>query len=411
MAALRKIIMLLGVVGKPSSGKSTFLNAACMTSAKTASYPFTTIEPNLGKSHVNRPCACKELGLQDNPKNSSCVDGIRFAPIDLLDVAGLVPGAHEGKGMGNKFLNDLSRADVLLHVVDFTGSLNEKGEEVPPGTRDPLDDIAFLEDEIAHWMKQIVERTDWDKFVRATQMTRAPVQAAMLDRLSGIGITEGHLHEAMKASGLLTAKIEDWNDEALLVFARELQRVSKPIIIIANKVDKEEGRKNYERIASMPEFKGKVFPCSALAEFYLRTFEKNGVIEYTPGSSSFTIKNPGKISDKEKGALERIQKEILDVFGSTGIQASLNKAIFDLLEYIYVYPVHDQSKFTDHDERVLPDVFLVKKGTKLIQFVASKIHTDLAKHFIHGINARNKKRLGEDYELQDGDIVKIVAAK
>ncbi|MFX0101743.1 MAG: redox-regulated ATPase YchF [Candidatus Hodarchaeota archaeon] len=403
--------MLIGIIGKPSSGKSTFLNAACLTNAKTGDYPFTTIEPNLGKGFVKSACVCKELDVEDNPKNSICENGVRFCPVELLDVAGLVPGAHEGKGMGNKFLNDLSRADVLLHIIDISGSLNEKGENVEPGTHDPIDDIKFLEEEIIYWMKGIIERTDWDKFARTTHMQKIPVVDAMVERLSGIGINEQHVSMALKQEGLSSKKINDWDDEDRFSFAKNLQKISKPIIIIANKVDKEEGRKNFEKLQEMAEYKEMIFPCSALAEFYLRTYANKEIIDYTPGESSFQITKKDKLSDKEVKALERIQSDILDVYGSTGIQDAINKAIFDILEYIFVFPVHDPNKFTDHDGRILPDVFLVKKGTKLIDFVRDKIHTDLAKHFIHGINAKNKKRLSEDYEVQPNDVVKIVSAK
>lgn len=403
--------MLIGIVGKPSSGKSTFLNAACLTSAKTGDYPFTTIEPNLGKGFVKSSCVCKELGVEDNPKNSICEAGVRFCPVELLDVAGLVPGAHEGKGMGNKFLNDLSRADVLLHIIDASGSLNEKGENVEPGSRDPVDDIKFLEEEIVYWMKGIIERMDWDKFARTTHMQKIPVVDAMVERLSGIGINDHHVGMALRQAGLSSKKINDWTDEDKYAFAEKLQKSSKPIIVVANKADKEEGRKNFERLHGMEEFKDRIFPCSALAEFYLRSYAKKEIIEYSPGSSTFKIIKGDKLSEKEKKALERIKTDILDVFGSTGIQDALNKATFEILDYIYVYPVHDPNKLTDHDGRVLPDVFLVKKGTKLIDFVREKIHTDLADHFIHGINAKNKRRLSEDYKIQPNDVVKIVSAK
>ena len=403
--------MLIGIVGKPSAGKSTFLNAACMTNAKVGSYPFTTIEANPGISYVKRKCICQELNVNDEPKNSTCEAGIRFAPVDLLDVAGLVPGAHEGKGMGNKFLNDLSRASILLHIVDFSGSLNEKGEDVKPGTRDPLDDMKFLEDEISQWIKKIITRTDWDRFVRTTHMNKIPIQSAITKRLTGIGVKEFQVSIALKQANLTTKSIRDWNDDELLSFSRSLQHISKPIIIVANKVDKKEAIENYERISKMPEYKGNIFPCSALAEFYLRTFANDGIIDYIPGAPDFKIKDPESISQKKKITLERMREEILSKFGSTGVQDALNKAIFDVLDYIYVYPVNDANKFTDHDGRVLPDVFLVKKGTKLIEFVAEKIHTDLAEHFIFGVNAKNKKRLGEDYELQPDDVIKIQAAK
>ncbi|NMC05959.1 MAG: redox-regulated ATPase YchF [Candidatus Lokiarchaeota archaeon] len=402
--------MLIGIVGKPNAGKSTFLNAATMAGAKVADYPFTTIDPNLGKGHVQRPCVCQQLKVKDNPKNSICENGLRFAPVDLLDVAGLVPGAHEGKGMGNKFLNDLSRADVLLHVVDFSGSTNDRGEVEKPGSYDPVNDIKFLEDEIAYWLKGIIERQDWAKFARTAQMNKTPAMAAMGERLSGIGVTDAHTQVALRKANLVDKRVHEWNDDMLLSFSRELQRVSKPIIIMANKLDKEEGRKNFARISAMPEYKGHVFPCSALAEYNLRMLAKNGIIEYTPGAKDFKILKPEKLGDKEKAALARIKTEIMDVYGSTGVQAALDKAVLEVLDYIYVYPVADQNKFTDNDGRVLPDVFLVKRNSRLID-VAGKIHTDLAKSFIHGINARDKRRLGEDYEVQPDDVIKIVSAK
>ncbi len=158
---------LIGIVGKPSAGKSTFLNAACLTNAKVSELPFTTIEPNKGVAYVKTNCVCKELNLSDNPKNSYCIDGNRFIPVNILDVAGLVPDAHKGKGLGNKFLNDLIKADVLIHIVDISGSLDKTGKRIKMGENDPYEDILFLENEINLWFKQILEREDWAKFVKS----------------------------------------------------------------------------------------------------------------------------------------------------------------------------------------------------------------------------------------------------
>ncbi|MHA1793564.1 MAG: redox-regulated ATPase YchF [Promethearchaeota archaeon] len=404
--------MLIGIVGKPSSGKSTFLNAATGSFiAKTADYPFTTIEPNLGKAYVTRKDISLEFNVTPEPKNSLVKDGVRFCPVELLDVAGLVPGAHEGKGMGNKFLNDLSRADVLLHVVDISGSLNEKGEPVEPGTRDPMDDIKFLEEEIAYWLKSILERTDWLKFARTTHMNKTPVVEALVERLSGIGVHETHVVNALKSAGLKSKLITDWSDEEKLNFASALQKEAKPIIIIANKIDKKEGQKNFDKLKQVDDYKDRIFPCSALAEFYLRNYSEKGIINYIPGSGDFKIEKPESLSKKEKNGLLKIKSDLLNIYNSTGVQAALNNAVFKVLDYIFVYPVYDPNKLTDHDGRVLPDVFLVKKNTKLIDFVANKIHTDLAKSFIYGINVKTKRRLSEDYELQSDDVIKIVSAK
>ncbi|MHA1224657.1 MAG: GTPase [Candidatus Heimdallarchaeaceae archaeon] len=150
--------MLIGIVGKPSCGKSTFLNALTMVDAKVGDYPFTTVEPNRGTAYVRSPCVCKKLEVTDNPKNSICRDGIRYLPVQILDVAGLVPGASKGRGLGNKFLDDLRQADVLIHVVDASGSLDAEGNVVDKGSWNPLDDIDFLEAEIDAWLYAIIQR-------------------------------------------------------------------------------------------------------------------------------------------------------------------------------------------------------------------------------------------------------------
>ena len=112
--------MQIGLLGKANVGKSTFFSAATQTKVATGNFPFTTIDPNVGVAHVRKPCACThfELGLCGN-----CKEGTRLIPINLIDVAGLVPGAHEGKGLGNKFLDDARQADALVHVSNNIGCL------------------------------------------------------------------------------------------------------------------------------------------------------------------------------------------------------------------------------------------------------------------------------------------------
>jgi len=400
--------ILIGIVGKPSSGKSTFLNAACLTNAKVSELPFTTIEPNKGVAYVKEKCVCKELKVNDNPKNSICIDGYRFIPINLLDVAGLVPDAHKGKGLGNKFLNDLSRADALLHIVDITGTLDKGGNRMSTGQNDPYEDIIFLENEINLWFKDIFEREDWSKFTRSLKGKKNIVEE-LHNRLSGLKVKRQHIKKALKNLNLENNGPADWTNDEIFNFSKSLREISKPILIIANKIDKEIGIENYNKLKE--KYKGPIIPCSALAEYYLRKYDENKIINYTPGTNDFNIINKGKLSGNELDILKKIKTNLLDKFNGTGVQEVLNYIIFTTLGLITVYPVSDVNNYSDKSNNVLPDVFLVRKGTLLKDFVRKKIHTELAEHFIHGIDVRTKKRLGEEYELKKNDIIKIVAAK
>lgn len=399
--------VIIGIVGKPSSGKSTFLNAACLTDVKVSELPFTTIDANKGVAYAKVKCVCRDLDVNDNPKNSICIEGTRFIPLNLLDVAGLVPDAHKGKGLGNKFLNDLSRADVLLHVVDMTGALDKSGNRVAEGENDPHEDILFLEEEINYWVKNILEREDWDKFSKVSREKNKLIMD-LHKRLSGLKISKQHVATALKDSHLEDKLPSEWTDDEMLRFAKTIREISKPILIIANKIDKEISIKNLKELKT--KYKGPIIPCSALAEYVLRKYNEDKIIKYLPGSSDFEIIDKDKLKSNELETLNRIKKEILENFNETGVQESLNYATFNISDLIAVYPVSDITHYSDKDNNVLPDVFLVKKGTLLRDFVKEKIHSDLAKHFIYGIDAKTKKRLGENYELNDNDIIKIVSA-
>lgn len=399
---------IFGIVGKPSSGKSTFLNAACLTNAKMSEIPFTTIDANKGIAYVKVKCICKEFNVEDNPKNSFCIEGHRFIPINLLDVAGLVPDAHKGKGLGNKFLNDLSRADVLLHIVDTTGTLDKTGKRCTIGENDPYEDISFLEKEIDFWVKDILEREDWNKFSSSAKDKNALVKN-LLKRLSGLKIKQQQIIMALKNSKIENKLPSQWTDEEIFEFSKNIREISKPILILANKIDKEISIKNLEDLKK--KYKGSIIPCSALAEHYLRKYHEDKIIDYIPGSVDFKIINPEKLSAKELELITKIKTNILEPFNGTGVQNALNYATFQIANLICVYPVSDINTFSDNNNNVLPDVFLIKKGTLLKDFVRKKIHSDLAKHFIYGVDARTKRRLGENYELQHDDIIKIVSAK
>ncbi len=401
--------LIIGIVGKPSSGKSTFLNAACLTDVKVSELPFTTIDANKGVTYVKTECVCKELNVKDNPKNSQCIEGFRFIPINVLDVAGLVPDAHRGKGLGNKFLNDLGHADALIHVLDITGSLDKTGKPVSSGRNDPYEDIIFLEHEINMWYRDIINREDWNKFKRTFAGKKKEFIEELYKRLSGIKIKREQIIASLKQSELDNKNLNTWDDNDLTFFSKKLREISKPILIVANKIDKDIDAENLNNLKK--KYDGPIIPCSALAEHILRKYHEKQVIDYIPGSNGFRNINENLISTKEVETLKKIKTDLLNVFGSTGVQEALNHAIFKVSNQICVYPVSDTKSFSDNNNNVLPDVFLVNKGTFLIDFVREKIHSDLAKHFIFGIDGRTKKRLGENYILKHNDIVKIVSAK
>ena len=398
----------VGIVGKPSSGKTSFTNAACMTEFKVGSYPFTTIEANVGVTHVRTTCACTDFDVEDNPKNSICIDGVRLVPIKLVDVAGLVPGAHEGRGMGNQFLDDLRQADVLIHIVDASGGLDADGQEVAAGSHDPIDDVRFLEEELVEWMLSIIQK-DWRRITGRVRSEGAKLDELLLEKLSGLKITRRHIIKAIRNADLKAETVDKWTDEETRVFVRMLQKISKPIIIAANKIDRPSAEENFNRIQTeFPDYL--VVPVSALTEKVLKDLEQKGVIKYIPGDDDFEILKTESLKESELSQLEKIREHILKKYGGSGVQNLLNRAVFDFLDMITVYPVHDANSLTDSDGNVLPDVYLVPKGTTAKEF-AGFIHTDLMESFIHGIDARTKMRISDKHELKDRDVIKIVSAK
>lgn len=394
--------MEIGVVGKPNVGKSTFFAAATLVDVQIANYPFTTIEANIGVSYATAEHPCKELKCKPNPQNYQYKNGIALIPIKMIDVAGLVPGAHEGRGLGNKFLDDLRMASALIHVVDATGKTDAEGQ--PTDYHDPVKDIEFLEMEIDYWVYGIL-RKNWEKFAKRIKMQGLKLSKAIADQLTGIGVSEDDVLDAMHRVNLSDDPTK-WSEEELFNFVRELRKINKPIIIAANKADAAD-EEEIKRLIREGEKRGYiVVPTSAVAELTLRKAAKAGYIDYIPGSGDFMVLKP--LNEKQKHGLELIREKVLNRFGSTGVQEVINKAVFDLLQLIPVYPVEDEHKLTDQFGNVLPHVFLMKKGSTP-RNLAFKVHTDLGRTFLYAINAKTHRRVGEDYELQFNDIIKIVA--
>ena len=398
--------MMVGIVGKPNVGKSTFFSAATLATVEIASYPFTTIKPNKGIGYFRTQCVCKEFNVKDNPVNSVCINGTRLIPVELIDCAGLVPDAWQGRGLGNQFLDEIRRADALIHVVDASGSTDIEGRVVKPGAHDPLEDVKFLERELTMWFAQILRR-DWPRIARTVEAGAASLSTLLEERLSGLAIKRGHILEAIRVTGLNADKPTRWSDGEFLEFVDTLRRISKPMLIAANKMDLPFAEENFERLKETGYL---VVPCCAEAELALRRAAERGLISYVPGSSNFDVIDSGKITEKQRSALRIIKERILGRYGSTGVQDAINAAFKNLLKMIVVYPVEDPEKLTDHYGRVLPEARLVPSNTTA-RDLAYMIHTELGESFIYAIDARTKRRLGENYVLKDRDVISIVSAK
>ncbi len=391
-------MLSIGLAGKPNSGKSTFFKAATLVDVDIANYPFTTIDANHGVSYVRTPCPCRDLGISDGC--GKCKDGLRFIAIELIDVAGLVPDAHLGKGLGNEFLDALRVAEAVIHVLDASGGTDAEGNPVGLGNHDPVSDVKFLEYEIGMWLNGILKR-NWEKLMRNYKALGGKPDQVLIDQMAGAGVSDSHIRRAL-------AEIKKdpgaWSDEDLKRFAQLLRAYSKPMILAANKMDIAP-QDNVKRLLAL---KGEiVIPVSGAAEIALRMAEKAGLIKYRPGDPDFKI--VGKLNAAQTAGLEKI-RVLMKQTGSTGVQQCINRAVFELLDYIVLYPVEDENKFTDRNGVILPDAYLMKRGSTA-RDLAFRVHSDIGNSFLFAIDAKTKMRLGEKYELKDGDVIKIVSTK
>ncbi len=398
--------MLTGIVGKPNTGKSTFFSAATLVPVEIASYPFTTIKPNRGIGYIRTPCVCKEFDVEDNPVNSLCLNGVRLVPVELVDCAGLVPGAWQGRGLGNQFLDEIRKADALIHIVDAAGATDSEGRICKAGSHDPLEDVKFLETEITMWLAQILKR-NWPKIARTAESGPKDLLTLLEERLSGLAIKRTHIFDALRKTGLNPDKPTLWSEEDLIGFLDTLRKVSKPMLIAANKIDLPPAEENLERLK---ELDYPVIPCCAEAELALRRAAEKQFIDYKPGDCNFNVLKPEKLTEAQRKALQVIQKKILQKFGSAGVQDAINAAFLKLLNMIVVYPVEDLEHLSDHQGRVLPDAYMVPYGTTARQ-LAYMIHTELGEGFIYAVEALEKRRIGENHVLKDRDVISIISTR
>ena len=393
--------MQIGIVGKPNVGKSTFFGAATMAPVEIANYPFTTIAANKGVGYVRSKCPCKELGVECTPHNSGCVNGTRMIPVELLDVAGLVPDAWQGKGLGNQFLDDLRQADALINVIDVSGSTNIEGVPGKPGEHDPREDVEFLRREIEMWIKEILNN-GFIKMARTAKMTGAKPEVILHERLAGLNITEAQIKSALRDVNPPEDPTK-WDDDVMLALSKKIREYGKPMIVAMNKADiAPEG--NVELVESISDM---CIVTMAETELALKKANDAKVVDYVPAEKSFKVREGVKLNEAQKNALDYMAKN-MEKYGGTGVQACLEKAAFEMLDLITVYPVEDENKYTDHFGRVLPDAYLMPRGSTA-RDLAYKVHTELGEKFIRAVNAKTKRTVGADYVLLDGDVIRIVA--
>lgn len=396
----------VGLIGKTNAGKTTFFNSATLGTEEISTYPFTTKQPKVGNSNVISLCVHREFNVRDSPKNSKCIDGWRFIPIELVDLPGLIKGAWEGKGLGNQFLSVAAQSDALLHVVDASGSIDSSGRLAEPGTGDPIADVADVEEEFVLWYLKLFEGNR-DKIIRSINAGSEPTQS-ISEIFRGIGVRDWHVKKAIHDNELDNKKIEEFDSDETRRFASTLREVSKPTLIVANKVDLSSAAHNFKRLREHNKHM-LVVPCSADAELTLRRAQAKGAIRYFPGDERFEINEKTSLSEKQKWALNFIRKDILGEYLQTGVQFALNVAVFKLLNMNVVYPVAEPTKLSDKGGNILPDAYLMSNGSS-VEDLANEIHTDLAKGILYAVDVRSGLRLPTNYLIKDRDVLSIISA-
>lgn len=387
-------------------GKSTFFAAATLRDVPIADFPFTTIHPNVGVAYLRTRCVCKEMGVVDNPKNSVCVNGTRLIPVKLVDVAGLVEGAAEGRGLGNQFLDEIRQADALIHVVDASGSTDGEGRKVSPGSHEPLQDIEMVEREFDLWVLGIIKR-DWGRISRIAEQSGKKITPLLAERLTGLAMGEAEIEEVLAHLHLKPEKPTDWSDPDLGRFVRLLRERTKPSLIAANKADLPTAPGNIDKLKATGR---RVIPCASEAELLLRKASERGLLEYTPGDKGFRLTAAEKLTQAQLRAIQMVDEKVMKVYGETGVQTAINEAYFTLLNAIVVFPVEDERKLADKKGNILPDAYVMKGGSTPLD-LARVVHTDLAEGFLYAIDARTGMRLGADYRLKNRDVIKIVSSR
>jgi ribosome-binding ATPase YchF (GTP1/OBG family) len=396
----------IGLVGKTNTGKTTFFNAATLSSKDISTYPFTTKNPTSSITHAITLCIHPEFNVQDNPHNSKCVEGWRYIPIEIIDLPGLIKGAWKGKGLGNQFLSIAAQSDALLHVVDASGGIDPTGKITEVGNGDPISDFADIEEELIMWYYKIFEGNR-DKTSKLIQ-SGTDIIDAITETYQGIGVTKDHVRDTLTSTNLKDKTLDEFGMADSRKFVSVLRKISKPTLIVANKIDVKGADKNFTRLRE--RYNDVItIPASADSELSLRRAEQKQLIKYLPGSEQFEIIKPDQLSNKQKNALQFIKKEIMGEYMRTGVQFAINVAVFKLLKMNSIYPVANEKNLSDKKGRILPDLILMKDGAT-VSDLANEIHTDLNKGLLYAKDLKYNLRLPTTYKLCDRDVVTLVNA-
>ena len=396
----------IGLIGKTNTGKTTFFNSSTLSSDEISTYPFTTKKSSTSTGYANTPCVHSEFNVIDNPNNSKCEDGWRYIPVELIDLPGLIKDAWKGKGLGNQFLSIASQSDALLHVVDASGSIDSTGKITETGSGDPVSDFADIEEELNMWYQKILEgnRDRLQKIIK----TGDDNIDALTELYQGVGVKMNHVKEALKTSGLEEKDIENYDMQDSKKFASYLRKISKPTLIVANKIDVKGADKNFERLRERYNDMI-VIPASADSELTLRRAEQKELIKYSPGSEKFDILETNELNQKQKAALDFIQSDIMGEYMRTGVQFAINVTVFKLLKMNSIYPVASPEKLSDKKGRILPDLVLLKDGATVTD-LAKEIHSDLTKGLLYAKDLRYNLRVPTNYQLRDRDVICLISA-
>ena len=353
--------------------------------AACSAHPFTTIAPNIASGYFLSPeddTACSTRQPRDSRYGRCPTTQRRFLPVIVYDIAGLVPGAYQGRGKGNQFLNDITSADVLLHIVDASGKSDQEGNillESPSSSssssssRLPGNDAMWLRDEIHRWIANNVLHK-WQSVVNhgkqqphhghGSQQAGKRVEARVHALFTGYHASASHVDEAARRAGLDLSSAHQWPLKDVHLLCAHFLRVRFPICLALNKVDQfdsvDAGRGVVAECQECARARGEdAIPCSALAETVLLA------------KLLAEREKEREMERSDRGLAENLEPKVCDLglaeavvanWGSTGVLQAISAAVA-LRPPTLVYPVSDLDSeagivdlsFSPTEALILPD--------------------------------------------------------